>query len=257
MANLEQWQMKKVVERQCNKNYYRMLHVPLWIWVFFILPGQMTADLFSHGPDRRHWIWLGIVAIICSWRGYVGALPGCEQRPDITHYGEDKPNLLNRVVCYTAAWIDLLVPFTINLIALTIASLTGKWMIYSLYAKLYYVFVASIVLATALNLMPRTKRSTRGEGTEKAWFYVAVWVVVPTQIGVWTMWRLGRHFGLTGLSLDYARLATFLAVSTLFLALGILGRLPRTARYRVPEGLIESAPIEAQGSARALEPLKY
>ena len=25
--------MKKVVEREKNKNYYRVLHVPIWIWV--------------------------------------------------------------------------------------------------------------------------------------------------------------------------------------------------------------------------------
>jgi hypothetical protein len=249
--------MKKVVERKCNKNYYRMLHVPLWIWVFFILPGQLTEDLFSHGPDRRHWIWLAIVTVFCAWRGYVGALPGCEPRPYITHYGEDKPNLLNRVVCYTAAWIDLLVPFTINLTALVIASLTGKWMIYPLYAKLYYVLVAAIVMATVLNLTPRAKRSTRGEGTEKAWFYMTVWVVVPTEIAAWAMWRLGGPLGLSGLSLDYARLTTFLVVSAMFLTLGLLGKLPRTARYHMQEGLIEGAQAEATGSARALEPLKY
>ncbi len=52
--------MKKVVEREKNKNYYRVLHVPIWIWVFWILPGHLTADLYAHGPDRRHWIWLAI-----------------------------------------------------------------------------------------------------------------------------------------------------------------------------------------------------
>src|SRR5262245_61863858 len=53
--------MKKVVERERNKNYYRVLHVPIWIWAFWILPGNLTADLYAHGPDRRHWIWLAIV----------------------------------------------------------------------------------------------------------------------------------------------------------------------------------------------------
>jgi hypothetical protein len=249
--------MKKVVERKSNKNYYRMLHIPLWIWVFWILPGQMTEDLFAHGPDRRHWIWLAIVTLLCVWRGYVGALPGCETKPYITHYGEDKPNLLNRVVCYTAAWIDLLVPFTINLTALTIASLTGKWMIYALYAKLYYVFVAAIAVATLLNWTPRAKRSTRGEGTEKAWFYTAVWVVVPTEIAAWAMWRLGGRFGLAGASLDYARLTTFLVFSAAFLMLGIFGKLPRTARYHVPDGQVVTAPAETPAPSRALEPLKY
>ena len=53
--------MKKVVERERNKNYYRVLHVPIWIWAFWILPGHLTADLYAHGPDRRHWIWLAVV----------------------------------------------------------------------------------------------------------------------------------------------------------------------------------------------------
>ena len=39
--------MKKVVEREKNKNYYRVLHVPIWIWVFWILPGHLTAALYA------------------------------------------------------------------------------------------------------------------------------------------------------------------------------------------------------------------
>ncbi|HZI56837.1 MAG TPA: hypothetical protein VFF39_08680, partial [Verrucomicrobiae bacterium] len=85
--------MKKVVERERNKNYYRVFHVPIWIWVFWILPGHLTADLYAHGPDRRHWIWLAIVTAVCIWRGFAGYLPGGEPRPYITHYGEPKPNL--------------------------------------------------------------------------------------------------------------------------------------------------------------------
>ncbi len=98
--------MKKVVERERNKTYYRVLHVPIWLWVFFILPGNMTYDLYLHGPDRRHAIWLAIVFVVCAWRGLLGRLPGVEPRPYVTHYGVDRPNLPYRVVCYTAAWIE-------------------------------------------------------------------------------------------------------------------------------------------------------
>jgi hypothetical protein len=248
--------MKKIVERKCNKVCYRILHVPLWIWVFWILPGQLTEELFSHGPDQRHWLWLSIVTLLCAWRGYVGNLPGCEPQPYVTHYGDNKPNLLYRVVCYTAAWVDLLVPFTINLIGLTIASFTGKWMIYSLYAQLYYVLVAAIVMATMLNWTPRAKRSVRGEGTEKAWFYAAVWVVVPTEIAAWAMWRFGRRFGLSGASLDHARLETFLVVAAIFLTLGLQGRLPRTARVPLVDELPDAAPTDAPASARAFDALE-
>lgn len=223
--------MKKIVERERNKNYYRLLHVPLWIWVFWILPGNLTADLYAHGPDRRHWVWLAIMTGVCAWRGLLGRLPGVEPRPYITHYGEDKPNLWYRVICYTAAWIDLLVPFLINLAGLVINSLTGRWIIGELYVRLYYILAAAIVLATVLDFTPRARRSTRNEGAEKAWFYVAVWTVVPTQLAAWAMWRMGRHFAFAPHTLDYLRLATFLIVAGIFFALGALGNLPRTQRY--------------------------
>jgi hypothetical protein len=237
--------MKKVVERERNKNYYRVLHVPIWIWAFWVLPGNLTADLYAHGPDRRHWIWLAIVIAVCAWRGFAGRLPGVEPRPYITHYGEDKPNLWYRVVCYTTAWIALLVPFTINLVGLLINFFTGKWMINDLFARLYYVLAAGIVIATLLDVTPRARRSTRGEGAEKAWFYVTVWMVVPTQLAGWAMWRMGRYFKLSGPSLDHLRLATFLIVAGAFLALGLLGRLPRTQRYHIPKGVISDMPVSA------------
>src|SRR5215472_16887955 len=165
--------MKKVVERERNKNYYRVLHVPIWIWAFWILPGHLTADLYAHGPDSRHWIWLAIVTAVCAWRGFLGRLPGAEPRPYITHYGEEKPNLWYRVVCYTTAWIALLVPFTINLVGLVTKLLTGRWVINRLYTNLYYVLAAAVIAATVLNITPRARRSTRGEGAEKGWFYVS------------------------------------------------------------------------------------
>ena len=115
--------MKKVVERERNKIYYRVLHLPVWIWVFFVLPGRLTHDLYSHGPDRRHGIWLLLVTIGCVWRGIAGRLPGVETQPYVTHFGVHQPNLWYRVVCYTAAWIDLLVPFTLNFLGLVLAAI--------------------------------------------------------------------------------------------------------------------------------------
>lgn len=237
--------MKKVVERERNKRYYRALHVPIWIWAFWILPGHLTADLYAHGPDRRHWIWLAVVAAVCAWRGLAGRLPGAEPRPYITHYGEEKPNLWYRVVCYTTAWIDLLVPFTINLIGFVTYFFTGRWVINALYVRLYYVLAAAIVLATVLDFTPRARRSTRGEGAEKGWFYVTVWMVVPTQLASWATWRLGRFLDLSPANLGHLRLATFLIVAGVFFALGYAGRLPRTGRYHVPVGTISDVEVSA------------
>src|SRR5512140_61211 len=207
--------MKKVVTRERNKGYYRVLHVPIWVWVFFVLPGNLTSDLYQHGPDRRHWVWLAIVVAVCAWRGALGRLPGVEPKPYITHYGADTPNLGYRVVCYTAAWIALLVPYTLNLLGLVIANLTGKWLLKPMYNWLYWVLALVVVLATALGFTPRARRSTLHEGSERAWFYVVIWTVVPTQVIAWAMWRLGSRMGMSGAPLDRLRLITFLA-STLF-----------------------------------------
>ena len=124
-----------------------MLHLPIWIWVFFVLPGHLTYDLYLHGPDRRHGIWLAIVVAVCIWRGFAGRLPGVEPQPYIRYYGEDQPNLPYRMVCYTAAWIDLIVPFALNLIGLMLSVITGKWLLADLYAYLYYPLALAIVLA--------------------------------------------------------------------------------------------------------------
>jgi cytochrome b subunit of formate dehydrogenase len=226
--------MQKVVERERNKTYYRVLHVPLWIWVFWILPGNLTLDLYAHGPDRRHWTWLAIVTAVCIWRGAAGRLPGVEPAPYVTHHGEEKPNQWYRITCYTAAWIDLLAPFSLNLAGLIINAVSGRWTIGALYHRWYYVVAAVIVLATLFGLTPRARRSTRDEGAEKAWFYVAVWTVVPTQATGWAMWRLGKYLAISASTLNSLRLLTFVVVAALFLAFGVAGKLPRTRRYHLP-----------------------
>ena len=149
------------------------------------------------------------------------------------------------MVCYTAAWIDLLVPFAINLIGLAINFFTGRWIINDLFFKLYYPLAALVILATILNFTPRAQRSTRNEGAEKGWFYVTVWMVVPTQLAGWAMWRLGKFFNLSTESLGHLRLATFLIVAGGFFTLGLLGKLPRTQRYHIPEGVISDMPVSA------------
>lgn len=223
--------MKRAVHRERNKRYYRVLHVPIWIWVFFILPGSLTYRLYLHGPNRWHWLWLAVVIAVCAWRGGRGRLPGAEPRPYVTYYGVEQPNLPYRVVCYTAAWIDLLVPFALNLIALVIAAATDRWMMAALYDRWYYVLAAAVIAVTALDGTPRARRSTRNEGAERAWFYVAVWTVVPAQLAGWIMWRLGRQLGFHAATLDASRLAVFLIATAIFFALGAAQRLPRTERY--------------------------
>jgi hypothetical protein len=240
--------MKKVVERERNKPYYRILHLPIWLWVFFILPGHLTYDLFTRGPDRRHGVWLAVVSIVCAWRGLAGRLPGVEPRPYITHYGMDLPNVPYRVVCYTAAWIDLLVPFTLNLIGVVYANFGGRWILGDLYAWLYYPMALAVVAGTLLDLTPRARRSTIGEGAEKGWFYIAIWTVVPTQVLSWAAWRLGGALGLDTFALNRIRLLVLLASAALLLYLSLKARLPRTRRYH-PDHEGEGIPAEQMTDA--------
>jgi len=236
--------MKPAVTREHNKTYYRVLHVPLWVWVFFILPGNLTYALYTTGPDARHFCWLAAVLILCVWRGYLGRLPGCEFQPYVTHYGVDQPNLPFRVVCYTAAWIDLFVPFALNATGLLLAVTTGQWRLGELYSWLYYPLAAVIVLATWLDLTPRARLSTRNEGTERAWFYVAAWTVVPSQLAAWAAWRSGGRLGLEATHLTWLRFAAFFGVATAVLLLGVAQLLPRTERYleNSPAGPPERSP---------------
>jgi hypothetical protein len=225
--------MKKIVDRDRNKGYYRVLHLPIWLWVFFILPGNLTYALYLHGPDWRHGIWLALVFAVCVWRGLAGRLPGVEPQPYVKYYGMDQPNLPYRVVCYTAAWIDLLVPFALNLIGLVLAAATGRWLLADLYSYLYYPFALSIVAATFLDWTPRARRSTMNEGAEKAWFYIAIWTVVPTQVAAWAAWRLGSRLHLAPYELNHLRLTVFVLVGSVLLLLGMRGKLPRSERFYV------------------------
>jgi len=225
--------MKKVVERERNKTYYRVLHLPIWLWVFFVLPGHLTYALYLHGPDRRHGQWLAAVFVVCAWRGLAGRLPGVEPQPYIKYYGVDQPNLAYRVVCYTAAWIAILVPYALNLIGIAFAAVTGRWLLAELYAWLYYPMAATVIIAAFLDWIPRARRSTKGEGAERAWFYIGVWTVVPAQVAAWAAWRLGGRLGLAALPLSRLRLTVFLTVTLLFFILGVRARLPRTRRYYV------------------------
>lgn len=224
--------MKQAVFRERNKQYYRVLHAPIWLWVFWVLPGYpLTYELYTHGPDWRHWLWLSLVVLAVAWRGLNGRIPGCEERPYINYYGVDQPNLPYRVVCYTAAWIDLLVPFTLNLVGMVIASINGRWMLHDLYRLGYYPLALAIVVAAMLDWVPRAKRSTFGEGAERAWFYVAIWTVVPTQVVNWGAWRLGRFMHLDTAALAHVRLAVCVLATAFFFLLGYAQKLPRTIRY--------------------------
>jgi len=49
--------------RTRNKLYYRFNHWPIWVFVFFLIPGPMTFDLFAHGFHSGMALWLVAVLI--------------------------------------------------------------------------------------------------------------------------------------------------------------------------------------------------
>jgi hypothetical protein len=59
------------------------------------------------------------------------------------------------------------------------------------------------------------------------------------------MWRLGKFFTVSPQGLDHLRLATFLIVAAIFFTLGWMGKLPRSQRYYIPEGVISDMPVSA------------
>src|SRR3970040_611274 len=87
--------------RHRNKLHYRFNHWPIWIFVFFIAPGPLTFDLFERGLDARLVTWLAVVLVGTGVAGLLGQLPGCEPRPYIIRFTEDRPNPLYRRRCYT------------------------------------------------------------------------------------------------------------------------------------------------------------
>ena len=172
-----------------NKTYYRFLHWPIWIWVFFLAPGPLTFSLFAHGFGRYNSLWLAAVLIGTGIAGLFGQLPGVEPAPYILRFDEDRPNPLYRKVCYTFAWNAVLNFALLNLAGLVIAVVSGVWLMKQLYQFAYFPLCAMILLLGAAGLLPRVGRSTKGEGVERRYFYGSVWAVTTAQTLLLVLWK--------------------------------------------------------------------
>lgn len=213
---------RKIRER--NKLYYRFLHWPIWIFVFFIAPGPLTFDLFARGFDPRMAIWLGVVLLGTGIAGFFGQLPGVEPRPYIIRFTEDKPNPLYRRVCYTFAWAAAVTFATLNLAGLAYAVIAGKWQMRALYDAAYFPIAGTIWALGLLGVLPRVRRSTKGEGTERRYFYGTVWSVTTAQIAMLFLWKLLPRTHST----DIVKLCAFVGLLAFMGNRARLGLLPRT-----------------------------
>lgn len=210
--------------RHKNKLYYRLNHWPIWILVFLIAPGPLTYDLIEHGFDRRLGIWLAIVLLGTAMAGLRGRLPGCEPRPYIIRFTEDRPNPLYRRVCYTTAWGEVVAFAVLNAAGLLWAIVTGMWRLKQLYTAAYFPIAGTVWLLGALGLLPRVKRSTQGEGHERRYFYGSVWAVAIAQPILWSLWKLLPVTRGT----DVVKLVVFVGILAVVGYMSRLGLLPRT-----------------------------
>jgi len=210
--------------RARNKISYRFAHWPIWIFVFFIAPGPMTFVLFDEGFNARILLWLGAVLIGTGIAGLAGKLPGVEPKPYIIRFTEDRPNPLYRRICYTLAWSEAITFALLNIAGLSWAIATNEWRLRQMYDAAYLPMAAAIWILGALGLLPRVKRSTKGEGHERRYFYGSVWAVSIAQPALWLLWKtLPRSR-----SADCVKLAVFLGILAWIGNKARLGLLPRT-----------------------------
>ena len=231
-GRVEYAQARKMRER--NTRLYRLAHWPIWIWVFFLAPGPLTFRLFAHGFGRGNMAWLATVLVGTGAAGLRGRLPGVEPRPYILRFDEDRPNPLYRRVCYTFAWCAVLSFALINLSGLVIAAATGVWYMKQIYYYAYFPVFGAILLLGAMGLLPRVRLSTKGEGTERRYFYGSVWAVTVAQALLLVLWKV----------LPQTRAATALKLGVFVGALVVMGvaayggALPRTRPIGPGESMV-------------------
>lgn len=210
--------------RERNKVLYRLAHWPIWIFVFFIAPGPLTFDLLERGFDARMAAWLFVVLAGTGIAGLRGRLPGVEPKPYILRFTEDKPNPLYRRVCYTMAWSDLISFAVLNASGLGHAVVTGAWRLRQIYNAAYFPLAILILLLGAIGWLPRVRASTKGEGSERRYFYGTVWAVCAGQPLLGLLWKILPRTR----EADATKLLVFAGVLAGMGVLAWRGVLPRT-----------------------------
>jgi hypothetical protein len=212
------------VLRARNKVSYRLAHWPIWIWVFFIAPGPITFDLFAQGPSPGMLSWLGVVLAGTGLAGLFGKLPGVEPAPYILRFSEDRPNPIYRRICYTLAWSEVVAYAVLNSAGLIDAIVNGEWRMRQIYDAGYFPIAGTMWALGAFGLLPRVRRSTKGEGRERRYFYGSVWAVCIAQPVLWFLWKALPE----AQAFDVIKLVVFWGILACVGNMARRGRLPRT-----------------------------
>ena len=215
--------------RTRNKGYYRVNHWPIWIFVFFLIPGPVTFTLFNEGFGGNMVWWLAAVMIGTGIAGLRGKLPGCEPAPYIIRFTEDRPNPMYRRICYTFAWGAAISYGLLNFTGMLVAVTTGTWMLKQIYWYGYFPVVVPVWILGALGKLPRVKPSTSGEGHERRYFYGSVWAMCIAQPITGILWKVLPRTR----EADIVKLLVFTGLLALVGYLSYRGVLPRT-RQIVP-----------------------
>ena len=173
---------------------------------------------------RVNLAWLVVVLVGTGIAGLRGRLPGVEPRPYILRFDEDKPNPLYRRVCYTFAWSAVLSFALLNFSGLVIAAATGSWYMKQIYSYAYFPVCGTILLLGAVGVLPRVRVSTKGEGTERRYFYGSVWAVTLAQTVLLILWKALPKNHTT----DVAKLVIYVSVLAAVGLAAVFGLLPRT-----------------------------
>jgi hypothetical protein len=97
-----------------------------------------------------------------------------------------------------------------------------------IYQYAYFPLCALILFLGAAGRLPRVGRSTKGEGTERRYFYGSVWAVTIAQTVLLILWKALPHaFALTRTG-SLVKLIVFAGTLAIMGALAVRGVLPRT-----------------------------
>jgi hypothetical protein len=107
-----------------------------------------------------------------------------------------------------------------NLSGLLIAMASGVWYMKQIYQYAYFPVCGTILLLGAIGVLPRVRRSTKGEGMERRYFYGSVWAVVVAQALLLVLWQTR---GATAL-----KLGVFVGALMVMGVAAYRGALPRT-----------------------------